>query len=257
MMLDHDVHGRLGQPAVLLLGSLGADRRMWDPQVRALAGRWRVITADLRGHGRSPAPGGPYRMAELAEDVLDVLGAVNERRVHLVGLSLGGAVAQTLALARPELVASLTLVSTAAKFGTPEAWRGKSELVAARGTAALADAVVGNWFTDDCRRMRPELPQRFAEGIRATPDAGYAGCCGALSGFDSREALAGLEPRLARRTLVIAGEQDTSTPLPVVRDLHGRIPGSAMITVSPAKHLLTAERPELVNPILAGWFAGG
>lgn len=231
----------------ILLGSLGASRDMWDPQVEALADKARIITVDLRGHGESPAPAGDYEMSDLAGDVLALMDSLGVERAHLVGLSLGGAVAQTIALENPERIATLTLISTAPKFGESDAWRDKAAKVRAEGTGVLADTVVGNWFTDDCFATNPALPQRFADGIRATSDEGYAGCCHAIAGFDSRDRLA----EITVPTRVIAGAEDTSTPLDVVTSLYDGIPDSTMTEISPAKHLVNIEKAEQVNRVLA------
>ncbi|MBV7295708.1 alpha/beta fold hydrolase [Corynebacterium sp. TAE3-ERU12] len=256
-MLAYTEQGPTDAPVVVLLGSLGASRAMWQPQLAALSDSFHIIAVDLRGHGESEAPEGPYTMQGLADDVLALMDHLGVTAVHLTGLSLGGAVAQTIALSRPDIIASLTLISTAPKFGESDAWLAKADLVTAQSTAELADTVVGNWFTEHCFNTDPALPGRFADGIRETSDTGYAGCCHAIAGFDSRIALAGLDHRVARRTLVIAGEQDTSTAIDVVRSLHEIITGSEMATISPAKHLVTVEKAHLVNPLLAAHWSRG
>ncbi|MFC3850032.1 3-oxoadipate enol-lactonase [Corynebacterium hansenii] len=247
--LAHDVHGpdAAGTPTAVLLGSLGASRGMWDAQVEALSGSARIVAADLRGHGQSPAPTGEYAMEDLAADVLALMDSLGIDRAHLVGLSLGGAVAQTIALDHPERLETLTLISTAPKFGETQTWLDKAEKVREQGTGVLADTVVGNWFTDECFASNPALPRRFADGIRTTSDDGYAGCCHAIAGFDARARLADITVP----TWVIAGEEDTSTPLPVVASLHDGIPGSRFTKISPAKHLVNVERPADVNRVLA------
>ncbi len=255
MKLAYDVHGPEGAPAVLLLGSLGATRGMWAPQIRVLGDYFRVIAADLRGHGESPAPVGPYTMPELAADAVELLDDLGVGAAHVAGLSLGGAVAQTLALEHPDRVRSLALMSTAPKFGETDAWLDKAELVGREGTGALADTVVRNWFTDACFARTPELPASYSEGIACTSDDGYAGCCHAIAGFDSRDRLPAVEERIRLATLVVAGEQDTSTALEVVRGLHERLDGSRMVTLSPAKHLVNVEQADLVNSTLAAHWA--
>nr|WP_120491970.1 3-oxoadipate enol-lactonase [Corynebacterium lactis] len=241
----HAINHRDGG-TVVLLGSLGTTQDMWEPQVAALSEKYQVITPDVRGHGDSPAPEGPWTMSDLAADVVAILDEEGIDRAHFVGLSLGGAIAQTIALEHPDRVESLTLSSTAPKFGTPEVWQDKAELVLREGTKALVDGVVHNWFTDACFDTNPDLPARFATMVEDCPDAGYAGCCGALATFDTRDRLA----EISAPTLVIAGKQDTSTAIEVVTSLHDGIPGSRMVVVSPAKHLLSAEVPEYYTAAL-------
>lgn len=250
--LNYDVLSRAlaDNGTVLLIGSLGATRAMWAPQLPTLTENYQVISVDIRGHGDSPAPEGPYSMEELAADVVAVLDQEGVEVAHVVGLSLGGAIAQTLALDSADRVRSLTLISTASKFGTAEAWEDKAELVHREGTQALAPNVVKNWFTDQCFETQPDLPQTFADTISATSDTGYAGCCGALATFDSRERLSSI----AAPTLIIAGEQDTSTALEVVHSLHDGIPLSSMATFSPARHLVNVEQSALVNAALLAHF---
>ncbi|MEJ6020016.1 3-oxoadipate enol-lactonase [Corynebacterium sp. H113] len=231
---------------IVLLGSLGATREMWQAQVDALANDFAVIAVDLRGHGESPAPEGEYSVELLADDVVKLLDTVRVDKAHVVGLSLGGAVAQMLALKHADRLESLTLMSTAAKFGTKQAWLDKAALVKEHGTKALAETVVQNWFTEDYFRTSPQVPDTYAQGICDTQDTGYVGCCHALAEFDSRKVLAQIE----LPTLVMAGEQDTSTALSVVQELHHGISGSQMVTISPAKHLVNVEQPDIVNSML-------
>lgn len=248
MAIDYTAHAinHRDNGTVVLLGSLGTTREMWEPQLAALSEKYQVITPDVRGHGSSAAPAGEWTVHDLAEDVIAVLDIEGVQRAHFVGLSLGGAICQDIALEHPDRVVSLTLSSTAPKFGTPEVWREKAELVRDEGTAALADGVVHNWFTDTCFTTIPELPARFKQMVSDCPDTGYIGCCGALASFDSRERL----PEITAPTLVIAGKQDTSTPLDVVTSLHDGISGSTMVVISPAKHLLNQETPEYFTAAL-------
>ena len=115
-------YGPPDAPPLVLVHSLGLDGRMWAPQVEALAGVRRIVAPDLRGHGRSDAPPGPYSMRRLALDVLAVAETAGLERFDLCGLSIGGQVAQLLALEHPSRLRSLVLADTAARLGSPEAW---------------------------------------------------------------------------------------------------------------------------------------
>lgn len=254
MAIDYTAHAinHKGNGAVVLIGSLGTTQEMWEPQVAALSEKYQVITPDVRGHGESPIPAGEWDMSHLAADIIEVLDEEDIERAHFVGLSLGGAIAQTIALEHANRVVSLTLSSTAPKFGTPEAWQDKAATVRDKGTVALADTVVRNWFTDACFDTTPELPARFRDMIADCPDDGYIGACGALSRFDTRERLGDI----TAPTLVIAGKQDTSTSLDVVTSLHDGIPGSTMVVISPAKHLLNQETPAYYNAALLAHIDG-
>src|SRR4051795_277944 len=142
--VDATVDGPEDAPVVVLSNSLGADRSMWDPQVPALAERYRVVTYDARGHGSSPVPAGPYSVDDLADDLLALLDRVGAERAHLVGLSLGGMTAMRLAARERARVGRLVLLCTAAKVDG-QSFRDRAAAVRTGGTAALAPTIVSRW----------------------------------------------------------------------------------------------------------------
>ena len=236
-----------GRDTVVLLGSLGSNRSMWDPQIEALAdGGLRVIAFDLRGHGDSPTPPGPYSVDDLATDVLSTLGALGVERFHLVGLSLGGAVAQHISITAADRVAGLSLLCTAAKFGEPAGWVERAATVRAQGTGAITDAVVGRWFTADFAESDPDVVDKAVDMVRGTDDEGYAACCEALAEWDSRADLTAI----SARTLAIAGAQDPSTPPDTVQILADGITGARFEVLDPGAHLVNLERATEVSALL-------
>ncbi|MDJ0394488.1 3-oxoadipate enol-lactonase [Rhodococcus sp. G-MC3] len=234
------------ESAVVLIGSLGSDRSMWDPQIAGLASVADVLAVDLRGHGESPVPAGPYSIAELAGDVLAVLDSIDRDRVHLVGLSLGGAVAQWIAVHRPTRVQSLTLLCTSAKFGEPQAWIERAKATRSGGTHSLADAVSGRWFTPELTARDTELAARHRQMVINTADEGYAACCEALAEWDNRADLG----RIAAPTLVIAGEQDPSTPPDDLKFIADGIARSSLHVLDPAAHLANVEQAGEVTRLI-------
>lgn len=233
-------------PVVVLLGSLGSDRRMWDAQVRDLQADHTVVAVDHRGHGNSEVVPGPCTVADLAADVLALLDSLEMDRFHVVGLSLGGAVAQWLAVHRPERVSSAALLCTAARFGEPSGWIERATAVREGGTEAVADAVVARWITPARAGAEPGLVAQLREMVVATPAEGYAAACDALSGWDNRADLG----RIDCPTLVLAGDEDPSTPPEVLREIADGIPGSTFVTLSPAAHVPTVEIPDRVSEVL-------
>ena len=238
-------------PTLVLLGSLGSDRSMWAEQTRPLARDHRVIAVDHRGHGDSEVVPGPCTIADMAGDVLALLDELGETEVHVAGLSLGGAVAQWLAVHHPERVGSVALLCTAARFGEPEGWIDRAAAVREGGTAAVADAVVARWLTPARAEQDPDLVERLRAMILATPAEGYAACCDALAGWDNRAAL----ERIACPTLVVAGDQDPSTPPDVVREIADGVPGAEFVVVSPAAHVPTVEIPDRITGMLRSHLA--
>ena len=240
-------HGPVHAPAVLLAGSIGTDLGMWDAQVPALAERFRVIAVDLRGHGESPIVPGPATMADLAGDVLALADRFGADRFGYVGLSLGGAVGQVLAAEHPDRLAALVLCCTSARFAdAAAAWRERAATVRAQGTSWLVEPSAGRWFAPGFADRRPEEAYRLLEMITSTPAEGYAAACDALSTFDARPLLG----RISAPTLVLAGAEDPATPPEMLAEIAEAIPGAALHVVPDASHLATAERPEVVNPLI-------
>lgn len=233
-------------PVVVLLGSLGSDRRMWDGQVRDLQADHTVVAVDHRGHGDSEVVPGPATIADFAGDVLALLDSLGVDGFHVAGLSMGGAVAQWLAVHEPSRVQSAALLCTAARFGEPSGWIERAAAVREGGMEAVADAVVARWITADRAEAEPELVASLRAMITATDPEGYAAACDALSGWDNRSDLG----RITCPTLVLAGEQDPSTPPEVLREIADGVPGSTFVTLSPAAHVPTVEIPDQVSETL-------
>lgn len=244
--LGYEQHGDPAAPTVLFLGSLGSDRSMWTPQIRALSPDLHVLAVDHRGHGGSPAPAGPYTVTELAGDVVALLDTLGLAEVHFVGLSLGGAVGQWLAAHHPERISTLTLLCTSAAFRPAQAWYDRATSVRDDGLASIADSIVSRWFSPRLAEDAPELVARHVEMVKSTTDEGYAACCEALATWDGRPDLG----RIVAPTLVVAGEQDPATPPSVMRELADGITDSAFQVVSPGAHLASVEQAARITALI-------
>ena len=247
--LHHVEDGPAGGPAVLLLGSLGSTTAMWDGQVPALARSFRVLRPDLRGHGGSPVPEGPYEIADLGADVVALLDRLGIASAHVAGLSLGGMTAMWLAVHAPDRVDALTLLCTSARLGPPDAWATRAAQVRADGTGAVAGSVVGRWVTPEFAAANPETVARLRAMVAGTPDEGYAACCGAIERMDLTAELGAISAPV----LTIAGAEDPATPPEHLDLIAGRVRGPVRREVlSPGAHLVTVERPEAVARLLLG-----
>jgi 3-oxoadipate enol-lactonase len=235
--LAHRLDGPAGAPALVLPCSLGTTRELWEPQLAAFTRSFRVLRYEHRGHGASPVPPGPYTVAELARDALELLGELGLERVSWCGLSLGGMVGMWLGAHVPERLSSLVLAATAARMQAPEAYSERAALVREQGIEPVADAVVARWFTP---AAPPGLVARFRDNLVATPSEGYAGCCEALAAWDFRDRLAAVSVP----TLVLAGSEDEATPEPCTDLLAERIPGARLVALEGAAHLANLERPQ-------------
>lgn len=232
-------------PLLLLGPSLGTTTELWERQVPALAATHRVVAFDLRGHGGSPVPPGPYTLAELGNDVRSLAERLGAQRFAYAGVSLGGMIGMWLAAQVPERVSSLALLCTSAYLPPASAWRERAALVRRDGTGAVADAALTRWFTAAFRVREAVVADRFRVTLAGVPAEGYAGCCEAIAAMDLRPLLA----QIQAPTLVIAGAADPATPPAHAEGIAAAVSGARLVVVDGA-HLANVESAEQVNDLL-------
>jgi len=246
--LYHRIHGPEGAPVVVLSHALGSSSEMWDEVVAPLQTRYRLVRPDTRGHGRSPAPLGPYAIADLVADQLALLDELAIARASFVGLSMGGAVCMLLAATAPERVDRLVLCSTAEKFGDPDGWRERAATVRSEGTEALADIAMERWFTPEFVLQEPGRVAHTRGIFVATDDEGYAGCCDAIAEWDFTDRLG----EITAPTMVVGGRRDPTVAPERSQALAAAIPGAALALIPGAAHLTAVSHPqELATAVLA------
>ena len=224
-------------PTVVFANALGTTLDLWHKIIPLLPDGLRIIRYDLRGHGGSDVPHGPYTMGQMVSDAACVCDAVDVKDAMLVGLSVGGMIAQGLAVKRPDLIRALVLSNTAAKIGNPALWDDLIKTVQTHGMAAMTDAILPRWFGPDFLTIQDIIPWKAM--INAVNPTGYAGVCAAIAGTDFYTPTSGL--RIP--TLGIAGGYDKSTPADLVRETVDLIPGSQFRVMSRCGHLPCAEDP--------------
>jgi 3-oxoadipate enol-lactonase len=238
------------RPVLVLSNSLGTDLAMWEPQLAAFTGRFRVLRYDSRGHGRSEAPAGPYTIELLGRDVLALLDGVGLERVSFCGLSKGGMIGQWLGAQAGERLDRLVLANTSAHIGSPEVWDQRIATVRAQGMAADVPALIDRWFTKPFQERAPDEVARIADMLRTTDPEGYAACCAAVRDMDQREAIRGIRVP----TLVIAGRHDLATPPDHARLIAERVPGARLVELDTA-HLGNVEAAEAFNRAVLDFLA--
>ena len=240
MRLAHRLHGPEDAPVLVLSNSLGTTQDLWERQLPAFARHLRVLTYDHPGHGLSALPVQPSTVEKFAHDLLGLLDDLGIDRVSLCGVSLGGMVGMALALEAPSRVERLVLTCTSAYLGPPEPWSARAALVRSGGMEAVAEAVVGRWFTPRLARDEPELVARYRAMLTATPAEGYARCCEAVGAWDGRERIAAITASV----LVIAGADDPATPVVHAEFMTSRIPDARLYVLEHASHLANVERAD-------------
>jgi 3-oxoadipate enol-lactonase len=242
--LNADLRG--DGPPVVLLHALGTHGGLWAdvplPTVR-------VLTLDLRGHGGSDPPKPPYAMGAMIRDVEQAMDHFGIKDAVVVGISLGGLIAQGLATKRLDLVRGLVLSNTAAKIGTVDLWNARADEVARTGLENYADGAMERML-GRAWRDHPKMPMLRQMLVQTAPD-GWIGAARAIAGTDFYTPTAAL--RLP--TLVIAGANDGTTPPDLVRELADLILGSEYHLMRGVGHLPMLDQPAAYGALISGFLA--
>lgn len=207
---------------------------MWQAQINALQADFFIICYDTRGHGQSTAPNKPYTIAELGQDVVDLLTFLKIQKAHFCGISMGGLTGIWLAIHRSAYFDKIIVANTAAKIGNQNAWQDRATSVRTNGLQAIADTAPSRWFSDDFIQNNPKIVKNLSNTLAKGNKDGYANCCQALAAADLRDALQNAKTPL----LVIAGEQD---PVTTVAD------GQFIVDNAPSAHLVTLDASHISN----------
>jgi pimeloyl-ACP methyl ester carboxylesterase len=253
--IHYEVTGRRSAPPVLMIQGLGADKHGWDLQRLVFSLRYQVIALDNRGAGRSDKPHGEYSIPQMADDAVAVLDELGIDRAHVVGASMGGAIAQVAAVRHPDRVRSLSLVCTACRN---QPWR--EELLLSWAEAATTQGLgsmtkqAARWVIGprSFRRMVPLLGWLGPLGLGRPRHAFAAQVAAILAADDS---LADGLADIAVPTIVIVGNQDILTPRGDSEELAERIPTAELVVISGAAHGLMIEHASTFNRVL-GDFLG-
>jgi 3-oxoadipate enol-lactonase len=251
--LHYSVCGRRGAPVVLMIQGLGADKHGWDMQRFVLAPFYRVVALDNRGAGRSDKPFGLYSLEQMADDAVAVLDAAGVDTAHLVGASMGGAIAQIVALQHPERVRSLTLACTACRN---HPWRVEllnswAVRASERGMGAMArDAAPWVIGPRSFRRLTPAFGW-LGPLAMGRPSHAFVAQVRAILATD--ESQAELLSTLTMPALVMVGNQDTLTPRGDSEELAERLPDAELVVISGAAHGFMVEHATTFNTILLGF----
>ena len=248
--LHYSTTGRTAAPPVVLIQGLGADKQLWTLQRLALARQYRTIALDNRGAGRSDKPYGEYSLEQMADDTLAVLDHAGAADAHVVGASMGGVIAQILALRHPHRVRSLTLACTAC---TQHAWRQEllaewAEIAQQRGMRAMTNAAA-RWTIGprSFRRISPAIGWLGPLAL-SRPSHAFAAQVGAI--LAASEELRDELGRIRVPTLVMVGNQDILTPRGDAEELAERIPTAELVVISGAAHGFMVEHGTTFNRIL-------
>jgi 3-oxoadipate enol-lactonase len=228
-----------GGPWLTLIHQLSGDLSVWDQLAGYFRDDFTVLRYDIRGHGHTAVPEHPFSIADLAHDLAALLDVLGAQHTHLVGMSMGGMIAQQFALDYPSRIDTLTLADTSAGTGpeTRAIWDERAAAARLNGMTSLVPATLDRWLTPDFQAAHPEAVEPIREVLQHTSPAGYALACEALREFNVHNRLH--EIRLP--TLAVAGRYDTGTT-PVVTESVAKSIEGAQYELLDAAHLAPIEQ---------------
>jgi 3-oxoadipate enol-lactonase len=248
--LHYEVTGRRHGPPVLMIQGLGADKTGWNMQRLAFGPRYRVIAHDNRGAGRSDQPFGTYTLEQMAQDAITVLDAAGVDKAHVMGASMGGVIAQLVALNHPERVRSLTLACTACRN---HEWRrelvtGWASTASERGMSAMTREAA-RWVIGP-RSLRRLWPALGWLGPIRSPRASHGFVAQVRAILDADDTIARDLTQITVPALVVVGNQDVLTTRGDAEELAESIPTAELVVISGAAHGLMVEHASTYNRVV-------
>jgi 3-oxoadipate enol-lactonase len=236
-----------GQP-VVLLHCLGVDRHVWDWVTPALTRRFQCLSYDFPGHGETPVPDGAFTIEDLSDQLDTLLSDAGLDGVNVIGISLGGLVAQDFAARYAARMTKLVLIDTTPRY-TDELramWHNRAATARTQGVAALTPGLLDIWFTPAAVQANTPQVSYVRDTLEAASGAGYALACEALAAADLRQRV----PEIAAETLVVCGDGEIPSFVQATRWLGESIRGAQVAWLSPARHASILEQPDAFASLL-------
>jgi 3-oxoadipate enol-lactonase len=252
--INYQVDGAEGAPWLVFSNSLATNLSAWDDQAREFGRSFRVLRYDQRGHGATDAPGGRYSFDTLIADAIALMDALQIKKAHFAGLSMGGATALGLAELHPERLDKVIVCDSPCQ-STPvsaQQWEERIAVAEKDGMEALVEPTVTRWFPPEIIKANLPYLDRIRQMIRSTPAAGFIGCAAALAAHDYASAARTVK----RPVLFLAGEKDGVTPA-AMRKLNTALPGSKYVELAGAGHISNLDQPAPFNRAIADFLQAG
>ena len=250
IQLYYESHGD-GTP-VLFIHGLGSSTRDWELQVPVFAESYRVITVDMRGHGRSDKPPGPYSVRQFSEDTAAFMQALAIAPAHVIGLSMGGMIAFQLGVDHPELLRSLIIVNSAPTFkprGLKEKLAAQQRLLLVRllGMKKVGEVLAKRMFPkSDQAAIREQFVQRWAENDQRA----YLESLKAILNFDISDRVR----EITTPTLMVSADDDY-IPVAAKEAVAARMPNARVTVIPDSRHGLPVEKPDAFNRVALDFLA--
>ena len=236
----------MDKPLIVFSNSLATDFRIWQQCVDSLSADFSILRYDKRGHGLSGMGKTPYQIFDHVNDLIALMDYLSVSGGVIVGLSVGGLIAQGTFHERPDLVKALILCDTAAKIGNADMWNERISIAKEGGLAALVDANMERWFSPSFHLNRQTDLKGFRAMFTRTPVEGYIGTGTAIRDADFRDQAT----NISVPTICVVGDQDGATPPDLVRSTADMIPGAKFEIIINAGHIPCAEQPDAVTKVI-------
>ncbi|MDS9471537.1 alpha/beta fold hydrolase [Sporosarcina pasteurii] len=235
-----------GEPLVFIHG-VGLDHAMWEQQVNSLSEYYRVIVYDMIGHGESSHPPGPYSLSKYVEQLAALVESLSLEKIHLVGFSMGGMVAQAYALSNSAKMKTLTIMNAVANRTEMQrqAILKRVEEVRANGAHSTIEPAIQRWFTTDYLQNQADVVNRIRTRLQTNNPASYLEAYSLFATADQE--LWDKLDQITVPTLVITAENDVGSTPEMSQQIHQKISGSELLVVPVLRHMLPIERPDIIH----------
>lgn len=230
----------------LFINSLGTDLRIWDDVTALIRDHGNILRFDNRGHGLSDTVESTKGLDDFVDDTLFLLDILAMKRCVVVGLSIGGMIAQVMAVRRPELIEKLILCDTRFKIGTPQFWNDRIAAVAAGNLSGISEGVMLRWFSQSFVKNFPEKVAGYRIMLERISPPGYIRACEALRDADLSE----VAPKITAPTLCIVGREDKSTTPEEVESLSKLIKNSRYVVIEDSAHIPCVDNPAILTKLI-------
>ena len=250
--VNYETAGPAEAPVVLLVHGLGSSTRDWEYQTPILARAHRVIAMDVRGHGRSSRPPGPYSVAQFAGDAVSLLRVLNAAPAHVIGLSMGGMIAFQMAVDAPEAVRSLTIINS----GPAMILHGAQKLTILMRFAVVKLFGMGKMAEIIAKKVLPqpdqaELRNTMIARIAENDPRAYLDTVRAINGWTVEERIGDIRCPV----LIISSDQDY-TPVAWKERYAAKIPGARVEIVKDSRHAAPIDQPDRLNEMILRFLGG-
>lgn len=235
-------------PPLTLIHGVGANLQSWDPVVSRLSGMFTILRMDMRGHGKTSGITPKCTLDSFADDVHQSMGKAGFERSHIAGFSLGGMVAQLIAVKHPERVSRLALLNAVADRLPEERkkLRGRAEIIRKDGIGSIIEASKTRWFTEAFQRDHPELVERRLQEMRDNDPDSYAEAYRIFATSDVGDRV----HQIQNNTLIVTSEFDQGSSPRMAHFMHNQIRYSELVIIPRLKHSVLMEAPDILSGML-------